>query len=86
MPRSRSSRQTAKPSRPGQHHVEDDDVVRRRPRHPQRLVPGAGDVGGVALLHETAPEQRRHLQLVLDDQRAHAHIVALLRENEMRAG
>ena len=56
----------------GEHQVEHDRVVLGRARHPQRVFAGAGDVGGVRLLDEPAPQQRRELGLVLDDQHAHA--------------
>ena len=69
---------------PGQHHVEDDRVVRMRLRHPERVLAGRRDVGAVALLDEPAPDQSRHLHLVLDDQDAHTGILRLLDEREMR--
>jgi hypothetical protein len=54
-----------------EHHVEDDRVVVGRQRHPERLVARRGDVDRVALLGEAAPEETRHLQLVLDHEDAH---------------
>ena len=56
---------------PGQHHVEHDRVVRRRLRHPERLLTGRGEIGGMALLAEAAHQQATELRLVLDDQYAH---------------
>ena len=55
----------------GQHQVEHDRVVLDRLGHPERVVAGPGDVGGVALLDQAPAEQARHLELVLDDQDPH---------------
>jgi len=71
VPDSRSRLQTSK------HHVEDDRVVLGRPRHPQRIVAGARDVGGEPFLDESSPEQPRHLHVILDHQDPHACIVAV---------
>jgi hypothetical protein len=62
-----------------EHDVEDDGVVRRRPGHPECFLPCPRDVGGVAFLDETAADERRHLGLVLDYERAHALIVVTTR-------
>ena len=56
----------------GEHQVEHDRVVLGRLRHPDRVVARARDVDRVTLLDEPAPEQARHLELVLDDQDPHA--------------
>ena len=56
---------------PGEHDVEHDRVVRVRLRHPQRVLTGNGDVGDVSLFGQAAPDETRHLQLVLDDQHPH---------------
>ena len=63
------------PVEPGQHQVEDDRVVLGRGRHPHRVVAGPRDVDGVALLDEASPQEGRHLELVLDDQDAHAPLI-----------
>jgi hypothetical protein len=68
-----------------EHHVQHDRVVGDRLRHPEGVLARPGDVGGVALLDQPPPDEGRHLQLVLDDQRAHAHIVGLPNERVMRA-
>ena len=59
----------------GQHHVEDDCVVRRRLRHPQPFFATPCGVGDVAFLAETAYEQLGELRLVLHDQHTHVRIV-----------
>ena len=41
-------------------------------RQREGVVARPRDVDGVALLDEPAPKQARHLQLVLDDEHAHA--------------
>ena len=57
---------------PGQHHVEDDRVVAASDRAiASASSPLAGDVDGQALLAQPAPQQRRHLHLVLDHQDVH---------------
>ncbi len=58
-----------------QHDVEDDRVVRRGWRHPERVLAARRDVGGVPFLAQPAREQRGELRLVLDDEHAHALIV-----------
>ncbi len=58
-----------------EHDVEEDRVVRRRHRHPERVLPAPGDVRGVALLAQAAGEQVRELLLVLDHEHAHGSIV-----------
>ena len=55
-----------------QHHVEHDRVVVVRLGHPERVLAAARDVGGEPLADETAADQARHPQLVLDDQHPHA--------------
>ena len=65
-----------------EHQVEHDRVVRATAREREGVVAGARDVDRVALLDEAAPEQARHLQLVLDDEDPHVRIVA----PRMRAG
>jgi hypothetical protein len=56
---------------PRQHHVEDDDVVRRGAGHPQRVLAADRDVGEQALLAQPLPDQGGQLHLVLDDQHPH---------------
>jgi hypothetical protein len=68
----------------GQHHVQQDGVVRGRAGHPEGVLAAARDVGGVALLDQAAADERRHLQLVFDDQRSHGFIVGALDERAMR--
>jgi len=55
----------------GQHHVEDDRVVRVLGAEPQPLAPVRGHVDRVPLLLERALEQAGHLHPVLDDEHAH---------------
>jgi hypothetical protein len=45
-------------------------------RHPERVLTSGSDVCRIALLDEPAVNQAGHLELVLDDQDAHAHILA----------
>ena len=54
-------------------------------RHPEGVLAAARDIRGQSLLDETAPDQARHPQLVLDDQHPHGSIVAPRGEREMTA-
>ena len=58
-----------------QHHVEHDRVVVRCPSHPEGVLASCRNVGGVPVFEQPPPEEARHLQLVLDDQHPHGHIV-----------
>jgi hypothetical protein len=55
----------------GQHHVEDDGVVRVLRCEPECFLAVTGDVDGVALFLQAALEQSGHLHLVFHDQGAH---------------
>jgi hypothetical protein len=60
------------PVHAGQHDVQDDRVVVRLGRVPQRLRAVAGRVDGIALLLEATLEQQRQAHLVLHDEHSHA--------------
>ena len=55
----------------GQHHVEDDDVVRAFEGHLQALLAVVGEVGGVAFFLEHAADELRQAALILDDKYVH---------------
>ena len=70
----------------GEHHVEEDRVVRRRLRHPQRVFAPSRDVDRVSLLAEPAGEHLGQLRFVFDDEDSHRILIVLsLRETEMKA-
>jgi hypothetical protein len=51
-------------------------------RHPERFLTARSEVGRQALADETAADQARHPELVLDDQDAHGRI--LPHEHELK--
>jgi hypothetical protein len=52
---------------------------------PESIVAGRRDVGGEPLAGETAPDEARHAQVVLDDQHPHALILGGKDERKMTA-
>ena len=84
MPASRSSRQVVEAVLAGKHHVEHDRVVGHGPRHPERVLAAACEIGGVPFLAQPAGEQRRQLLLVFDYEHAHEANCARADERTMR--
>ena len=54
-------------AQPGQHHVQDDRVVRDLARHREAAYPVVADVDREAGVHQPALHRRRHPLLVLDE-------------------
>src|SRR5712692_1641335 len=81
IPALRSLRTTPRPSRPREHDVKHDRVVRMGSRSLQAARAVALYIHGVAVLGEPAPQQLSHPCVVFDDQ--YAHLFALpLRTND----
>ena len=85
MPLPRSVSRTRKPSRPGQHQVEHDEVVRpaARPRSP--TSPSSATSAMVALVLEVGPEPVGEVAVVLHDQDA-GHGASTDRRRSRRRG
>src|SRR6266566_3739413 len=69
----------------GQHHVEDDRVVRCRAGHPEGVLAARSDVCDMALFAQAARDEGCHLRLVFDHEHTHRLILATANEKAMRA-
>ena len=58
-----------------QHQVEHDRVVLDRLSHPEGVVARSRHVDRVSVLAQAADEKAGHLELVLDDEKTHVHIL-----------